>query len=297
MKCIEESFGAEMNCGEEMCSVKWSYDLRCGEYTLNLNKKTLIMGILNVTPDSFSDGGNYDEVNAAVSHAREMVAGGADIIDIGGESTRPGFAKVSVEEELRRVIPMIRAISKEVKVPISIDTYKAEVAKQAIEAGAHVINDIWGAKAEPKIAEVAARYNVPIILMHNRDNTNYRNLMADMIADLYESVKIAKDAGVPDENIILDPGIGFAKTVEQNLEVMRNLEKLNVLGYPVLLATSRKSFIGHVLDLPVEERIEGTGASVCLGIEKGCEMIRVHDVKEMARMAKMMDAMIGKGGK
>lgn len=297
MKYIEESFGAEMNCGEEMCSVKWSYDLHCGEYTLNLNKKTLIMGILNVTPDSFSDGGNYDEVNAAVSHAREMVAGGADIIDIGGESTRPGFAKVSVEEELRRVIPMIRAISKEVKVPISIDTYKAEVAKQAIEAGAHVINDIWGAKAEPKIAEVAARYNVPIILMHNRDNTNYRNLMADMIADLYESVKIAKDAGVPDENIILDPGIGFAKTVEQNLEVMRNLEKLNVLGYPVLLATSRKSFIGHVLDLPVEERVEGTGASVCLGIEKGCEMIRVHDVKEMARMAKMMDAMIGKGGK
>ncbi|HGE5782227.1 MULTISPECIES: dihydropteroate synthase [Bacillus] len=280
-----------------MCSVKWNYDLRCGEYTLDLNKKTLIMGILNVTPDSFSDGGNYDEVNAAVSHAREMVSNGADIIDIGGESTRPGFAKVSVEEELGRVIPMIQAVSKEVKVPISIDTYKAEVAKQAIEAGAHVINDVWGAKAEPKIAEVAAHYNVPIILMHNRDNTNYRNLMADMIADLYESVKIAKGAGVPDENIVLDPGIGFAKTPEQNLEAMRNLEKLHVLGYPVLLATSRKSFIGHVLDLPVEERVEGTGASICLGIDKGCEMIRVHDVKEMARMAKMMDAMIGKGVK
>ncbi|WP_439744525.1 dihydropteroate synthase [Bacillus pseudomycoides] len=286
-----------MNCEEEMCSVKWNYDLRCGEYTLDLNKKTLIMGILNVTPDSFSDGGNYDEVNAAVSHAREMVSNGADIIDIGGESTRPGFAKVSVEEELGRVIPMIQAVSKEVKVPISIDTYKAEVAKQAIEAGAHVINDVWGAKAEPKIAEVAAHYNVPIILMHNRDNTNYRNLMADMIADLYESVKIAKGAGVPDENIVLDPGIGFAKTPEQNLEAMRNLEKLHVLGYPVLLATSRKSFIGHVLDLPVEERVEGTGASICLGIDKGCEMIRVHDVKEMARMAKMMDAMIGKGVK
>ncbi|PEI92245.1 dihydropteroate synthase [Bacillus pseudomycoides] len=280
-----------------MCSVKWNYDLRCGEYTLDLNKKTLIMGILNVTPDSFSDGGNYDEVNAAVSHAREMVSNGADIIDIGGESTRPGFAKVSVEEELGRVIPMIQAVSREVKVPISIDTYKAEVAKQAIEAGAHVINDVWGAKAEPKIAEVAAHYNVPIILMHNRDNTNYRNLMADMIADLYESVKIAKGAGVPDENIVLDPGIGFAKTPEQNLEAMRNLEKLHVLGYPVLLATSRKSFIGHVLDLPVEERVEGTGASICLGIDKGCEMIRVHDVKEMARMAKMMDAMIGKGVK
>lgn len=275
--------------------MKWNYDLRCGEYTLNLNEKTLVMGILNVTPDSFSDGGSYNELETAVRHAKEMVSSGADLIDIGGESTRPGFAKVSVEEELARVLPVIQAVSKKVNVPISIDTYKAEVAKQAIEAGAHIINDIWGAKAEPKIAEVAAHYDVPIILMHNRDHTNYRNVMSDMIADLYESVKIAKNAGVRDENIILDPGIGFAKTPEQNLEVMRNLEQLNVLGYPVLLATSRKSFIGHVLDLPVEERIEGTGASVCLGIAKGCEMIRVHDVKEMARMAKMMDAMIGKG--
>ncbi|ABY41336.1 dihydropteroate synthase [Bacillus mycoides] len=286
-----------MNCEEEMCSLKWDYDLRCGEYTLNLNEKTLIMGILNVTPDSFSDGGSYNEVDAAVRHAKEMKSEGVHIIDIGGESTRPGFAKVSVEEEIKRVVPMIQAVSKEVKLPISIDTYKAEVAKQAIEAGAHIINDIWGAKAEPGIAEVAAYYDVPIILMHNRDNMNYRNLMADMIADLYESIKIAKDAGVRDENIILDPGIGFAKTPEQNLEAMRNLEQLNVLGYPVLLGTSRKSFIGHVLDLPVEERLEGTGATVCLGIEKGCEFIRVHDVKEMARMAKMMDAMIGKGVK
>ncbi|EMA6344947.1 dihydropteroate synthase [Bacillus cytotoxicus] len=277
--------------------MKWNYDLRCGEYTLNLNEKTLVMGILNVTPDSFSDGGSYNELETAVRHAKEMVISGADLIDIGGESTRPGFAKVSVEEELARVLPVIQAVSKKANVPISIDTYKAEVAKQAIEAGAHIINDIWGAKAEPKIAEVAAHYDVPIILMHNRDHTNYRNVMPDMIADLYESVKIAKNAGVRDENIILDPGIGFAKTPEQNLEVMRNLEQLNVLGYPVLLATSRKSFIGHVLDLPVEERVEGTGASICLGIAKGCEMIRVHDVKEMARMAKMMDAMIGKGGK
>ncbi|WP_142338320.1 dihydropteroate synthase [Bacillus thuringiensis] len=283
-----------MNYEEEMCSLKWDYDLRCGEYTLNLNEKTLIMGILNVTPDSFSDGGSYNEVDAAVRHAKEMQGEGAHIIDIGGESTRPGFAKVSVEEEIKRVVPMIQAVSKEVKLPISIDTYKAEVAKQAIEAGAHIINDIWGAKAELKIAEVAAHYDVPIILMHNRDNMNYRNLMADMIADLYDSIKIAKNAGVRDENIILDPGIGFAKTSEQNLEAMRNLEQLNVLGYPVLLGTSRKSFIGHVLDLPVEERLEGTGATVCLGIEKGCEFVRVHDVKEMARMAKMMDAMIGK---
>ncbi|PEJ59422.1 dihydropteroate synthase [Bacillus toyonensis] len=280
-----------------MCNLKWDYDLRCGEYTLNLNEKTLIMGILNVTPDSFSDGGSYNEVDAAVRHAKEMKNEGAHIIDIGGESTRPGFAKVSAEEEIKRVVPMIQTVSKEVELPISIDTYKAEVAKQAIEAGAHIINDIWGAKAEPEIAEVAAHYDVPIILMHNRDNMSYRNLMADMIADLYDSIKIAKAAGVRDENIILDPGIGFAKTPEQNLEAMRNLEQLNVLGYPVLLGTSRKSFIGHVLDLPVEERLEGTGATVCLGIEKGCEFVRVHDVKEMARMAKMMDAMIGKGVK
>ncbi|MEH7016435.1 dihydropteroate synthase [Bacillus sp. JJ63] len=275
-----------------MANMQLSYEIQCGEYALNLNEKTFIMGILNVTPDSFSDGGNYNEVEAAVRHAKEMVIDGAHIIDIGGESTRPGFAKVSEEEELRRVLPMIRAVSEAVDVPISIDTYKAEVAKQAIEAGAHIINDIWGAKAEPEIAKVAAHYDVPIILMHNRDNTNYRNLMADMIADLHESITIAKHAGVRDENIILDPGIGFAKTFEQNLEVMRNLEQLKALGYPLLLATSRKSFIGHALDLPVEERLEGTGATVCLGIQKGCGIVRVHDVKEMSRMAKMMDAML-----
>ncbi|MEI4832534.1 dihydropteroate synthase [Bacillus sp. FJAT-53711] len=275
-----------------MVNMQLSYEMQCGKHVLNLNEKTFIMGILNVTPDSFSDGGNYNEVEAAVRHAKEMVIDGAHIIDVGGESTRPGFAKVSAEEELRRVLPIIRAVSEAVDVPISIDTYKAEVAKQAIEAGAHIINDIWGAKAEPEIAEVAAHYDVPIILMHNRDNTNYRNLMADMIADLYESVTIAKRAGVRDENIILDPGIGFAKTFEQNLEVMRNLEQLKLLGYPVLLGTSRKSFIGHALDLPVEERLEGTGATVCLGIQKGCEIVRVHDVKEMSRMAKMMDAML-----
>jgi dihydropteroate synthase len=254
------------------------------------------MGILNVTPDSFSDGGRYNVAEAAAARAKEMVMQGADIIDIGGESTRPGFTKISIEEEVSRVVPMIKAVAQEVRVPISIDTYKAEVAKQAVEAGAHIINDIWGAKAEPRIAEIAAYYEVPIILMHNRDNMNYRSLIADMIADLYESVKIAKAAGVRDENIILDPGIGFAKTAEHNLEVMQNLEKFTILGYPLLLATSRKTFIGHVLDLPVDERMEGTGATVCLGIQKGCDIVRVHDVLEMARMAKMMDAMLGKGG-
>lgn len=271
-------------------------NIQCGLHELNMAEKTIIMGILNVTPDSFSDGGRYNAAEAAAARAKEMVMQGADIIDIGGESTRPGFTKISVEEEVSRVVPMIKAVSQEVKVPISIDTYKAEVAKQAVEAGACMINDIWGAKAEPRIAEIAAYYEVPIVLMHNRDNMNYRSLIADMIADLYESVKIAKAAGVREENIILDPGIGFAKTSEHNLEVMQNLEKFTILGYPLLLGTSRKSFIGNVLDLPVDERMEGTGATVCLGIQKGCDIVRVHDVLEMARMAKMMDAMLGKGG-
>lgn len=296
MASIVRFCGARMSCEEGMKNMKYDYKVKCGRYTLDFNEKTYIMGILNATPDSFSDGGSYNEVEAAIRHAVEMVKEGAHIIDIGGESTRPGFAKVSEEEELKRVVPIIEAVSNEVNVPISIDTYKAEVAKRAIEAGAHIINDVWGAKAEPKIAEVAAHYDVPIILMHNRDNMNYRNLMSDMIFDLYESVRIAKNAGVRDENIILDPGLGFAKTMDQNLEVMRNLEQLHVLGYPILLGTSRKSFIGHVLDLPVDERVEGTGATVCLGIQKGCSIVRVHDVKEMDRMTKMMDAMLGKGG-
>ncbi|HZG60944.1 MAG TPA: dihydropteroate synthase [Anoxybacillus sp.] len=268
----------------------------CGSYQLNLQNKTLIMGILNVTPDSFSDGGKFNAIDLAVEHAKKLVADGADIIDIGGESTRPGAEKVPLDEELRRVIPVIKAVSEAVDVPISVDTYKAEVAKQAIEAGAHIINDVWGAKADPQMAEVAAYYNVPIILMHNRHNRDYKNLISDMIADLFESISIVKKAGVKDEKIILDPGIGFAKTFEHNLEVMRNLEQFTKLGYPVLLGTSRKSFIGHVLDLPIDERVEGTGATVCLGIAKGVQIVRVHDVLPIARMAKMMDAMLGKGG-
>lgn len=268
----------------------------CGKYTLNYGDKTLIMGILNITPDSFSDGGNYVDIDQAIFRAREMVKHGADIIDIGGESTRPGHQVVSAEEELKRVIPVIKRLSQEIDVPISIDTYKADVAKQAIEAGASIINDIWGAKADPEMAVVAADYEVPIILMHNRDNKKYDQIIPDMIVDLKESVTIVKDAGVKDEKIILDPGIGFAKTIEDNLVVMRHLDAFVKLGYPVLLGTSRKSFIGHVLDLPPIERVEGTGATICLGIEKGCQIIRIHDVLEMSRMAKMMDAMLGKGG-
>lgn len=272
-----------------------SFVLRCGDYELDLRKKTMIMGIVNVTPDSFSDGGRFYDIDRAVEHAKRLVADGADIIDIGGESTRPGAEKVSLEEELRRVIPVVKAVAQEIDVPISIDTYKAEVAKQAIEAGAHIINDVWGAKADAKMAEVAAFYDVPIILMHNRHDLQYRDLISDMISDLMESVAITKRAGVKDENIILDPGIGFAKTLEHNLEVMRRLDEFAKLGYPLLLGTSRKRFIGHVLDLPVNERVEGTGATVCLGIVKGAHIVRVHDVLPIARMAKMMDAMLGKG--
>jgi dihydropteroate synthase len=269
--------------------------IHCGPYSLDYGKKTLIMGILNVTPDSFSDGGNYDHVDRAVQHAIEMVKNGADIIDIGGESTRPGHAPIPEEEELNRVVPVVRAIAQAVKVPISIDTYKAEVAKQAVRAGAHIINDVWGAKADPKIASVAAELQVPIILMHNRINRDYQEFVKDVFNDLNECISIVKKAGVRDEMILLDPGIGFAKDHQENLLMMRNLDKLVSMGYPVLLGTSRKSMIGQVLGLPVEQRMEGTGATVCYGIQKGCQIVRVHDVKEMARMVKMMDALMGKG--
>ena len=269
--------------------------IRCGSYELDYSKKTLIMGILNVTPDSFSDGGRYNSVENAVIQARKLVEDGADILDIGGESTRPGSAAVSQEEELSRVIPIIEAVSKEVDVPISIDTYKAEVAKQAVEAGAHIINDVWGGKADRKMAAVAADANVPVILMHNRNGMAYQSFIRDAFNDLYESISLMKQAGVKDEHIILDPGIGFAKDLRLNIEMMRNLDNLVALGYPVLLATSRKSMIGAVLDAPVEERLEGTIATVCYGIQKGCHMMRVHDVKEVAKAARMMDALVGKG--
>jgi dihydropteroate synthase len=269
--------------------------IQCGPYSLDWSKRTIIMGILNATPDSFSDGGMFNKVEIAVARAKEMVANGADIIDIGGESTRPGFAAVPLEEELERVIPIIRGIAEQVKVPISIDTYKAEVARQAIDAGAHIINDVWGAKADENMGRVAADYGVPIVLMHNRHDRNYNVFMRDVINDLYESITIVKHAGVKDEQIILDPGIGFARDYQENLLTMQNLDTIVKLGYPVLLGTSRKSMIGQALDLPVHERMEGTGATICYGIQKGCQMIRVHDVKEMSRMAKMMDALIGKG--
>lgn len=268
---------------------------KCGPYTFDYQKKTYIMGILNVTPDSFSDGGKYNQVDAALKHAEQMVKDGADILDIGGESTRPGYVRISDEEEIERVVPVIEAISRNLDVAMSIDTYKSAVAREAIKAGAHIINDIWGAKADPDMASVAADLQVPIILMHNREGNKYESFIRDALNDLYESIAIVKRAGVKDENIILDPGIGFGKSVADNLEMMRNLDTLVALGYPVLLATSRKSTIGHVLDLPTSERLEGTIATNCFGIQQGCQLVRVHDVKEMARAAKMMDALMRLG--
>lgn len=267
--------------------------LNIGEKEFILGERTYVMGILNVTPDSFSDGGDFDNIDRAITHAREMIDEGVDIIDIGGESTRPTHTVVDEEEELKRVVPIIKALRKEFpNMPISIDTYKAEVAKMAIEAGANMINDVWGFKKDKNMAKVAAKYDVPCCIMHNRENRDYKNLMEDILEDLKESIKIAKDAGVKDENIILDPGIGFAKDYEENLETMNKLERLNELGYSWLLGTSRKSMIGNTLNLPPKERVEGTLATTTLGIMKGCDFIRVHDVKENKRVCLMTDAMV-----
>ncbi len=268
---------------------------RFGEVEMDFRKETVIMGILNVTPDSFSDGGKFGHIDAALKHAEEMLRDGAKIIDIGGESTRPGHTPVSLQEELERTVPVIEALTNELGCVVSIDTYKAGVAEEAIKAGAQIINDIWGAKREPAIADVAAKYEVPIILMHNREKAVYEGVFMDeVIADLAESVKIALAAGVVRENIWLDPGIGFARDTIQNIWTMQGLRRISEMGYPVLLGTSRKSLIGNVLGLPIEERLEGTGATVCYGIEHGCHIMRVHDVKEIARMAKMMDVLTGK---
>ena len=272
--------------------------LKVGKWRLPWHRRTLVMGILNVTPDSFSDGGDYDTVEAAVAHAHKLVEAGADILDIGGESTRPagvygeGAAFVSAEVEKKRVLPVISRLAKEVDVPLSIDTYKAEVAEAAILSGAHIINDVWGLKRDPQMAEIVARYGVPVIIMHNRERINYSGpLMQEIIDDLRESVMLAHTAGVSDAHIILDPGIGFAKTYEHSIDVMRHLEQITYMGYPVLLGTSRKSIIGHALGLPVDERVEGTGATLSFGIAKGCRIVRVHDVKEMVRVCRMCDAL------
>jgi dihydropteroate synthase len=266
--------------------------MRIGKRDFEIGKRTYIMGILNVTPDSFSDGGKYNSLEKAIAHTREMIEQGADIIDIGGESTRPGYTPISDEEEINRIVPVIEAIRKETDIPISVDSYKSRVIESSLKAGADIINDIWGFKKDPNMAVVAAKYNATCLLMHNRDNTNYNNLMEDVLNDLKESINIALNAGVKPETIIIDPGIGFAKTYEQDLGVMNHLEYLATLGYPILLATSKKRMIGYTLDLPKDERVEGTVATTVIGIMKNCDFVRVHNVKQNKRAALMTDAII-----
>lgn len=261
---------------------------------IEFDGKTLVMGILNVTPDSFSDGGKYSFLENAIEHAKKMAAEGADIIDVGGESTRPGHEQVSIEEEISRVVPAIKAIKEQLDIAISIDTYKSQVAEAALAAGADIINDIWGAKYDSAIAAVAAKYEAPIILMHNRNDTSYNDFWNDIETDMKESIRIAMAAGVRKENIWLDPGIGFGKATTQNIEMMQLLDRFSGLGYPVLLGTSRKSLIGKVLDAPVSERLEGSLATACYGASKGCNIVRVHDVKETVRALRMMDVLNGK---
>jgi len=289
-----------------------SPSLKIGSFTFNWGSRTYVMGILNVTPDSFSGDGiisKGDMVGVAIEQARDFLASGADILDVGGESTRPGSAPVNADEEMERVVPIIRALNKNFpEAIISIDTYKAQVAEEAIKAGAHIVNDVWGLRADDGLAFVAAKYKAPVILMHNRSNpasvevrekfgnayigAEYENLIEDVKRELLECVAIAKNAGIAESHIVLDPGIGFGKTREHNLELINRLDQIRKLGYPILLGTSRKSFIGFTLDLPADQRVEGTAATLAVGITRGADIIRVHDVKEMARVAKMTDAIV-----
>ena len=253
--------------------------------------KTYVCGILNVTPDSFSDGGKFNKLDAALYHAEEMIEEGAMLIDIGGESTRPGYTMISDEEEIERVVPVIEALKSRFDVPLSLDTYKSKVAKAGIESGIDLINDIWGLKYDKSMAKVVADSGLPICIMHNRDNTDYTDFMTDVVSDLKESVDMAITAGIERDKLILDPGVGFAKNLEQNIIVMKELERLNCFKLPILLGTSRKSVIGLTLDLPKDERVEGTLVTTVLAVIKGCMFVRVHDVKENVRTIKMVEAL------
>jgi dihydropteroate synthase len=265
--------------------------------TLVWGRRTYIMGIINVTPDSFSGDGLGGDLAAIVAQARRFEAEGADLLDVGAESTRPGYRPLDEAAELARLIPAIQAIAAATALPISVDTYKSGVARQAVQAGAAIINDVWGLKFDPAVARVAAETNAPLILMHNQETRQYRDLLPDIFASLRHSVAVARDAGVPDANIVLDPGIGFGKTPDHNLEILDRLDEFKNLGYqtmdyPLLIGTSRKSTIGLVLDLPVDQRVEGTAAAVALSIARGADIVRVHDVKEMVRVSHMSDAII-----
>ena len=265
---------------------------RCGNREFCWGERTYVMGIINVTPDSFSGDGLGGDVEAALAQAQRFVAEGADILDIGGESTRPGAAPISIDEELSRVIPIIERLAGEVAVPLSIDTYKPEVARRALASGARMINDIWGLKYDPELAEIAGEKGVPIILMSNQRDTTCQEVIPEVILDLRRSIKLALERGVKGENIIVDPGIGFGKTPEQNLEILRRLDELRCLESPLLIGPSRKSMIGLVLDLPPGERLEGTAAAIAIGIAKGADMVRVHDVRQVVRVCRMSDAII-----
>lgn len=268
--------------------------MKIGNREFDVENHTYIMGILNVTPDSFSDGGKWTRKDKALKHVEEMLNDGADLVDIGGESTRPGHTPVPAREEMDRVLPMVEAVHARFDVPISVDTYKACVAEAAVKAGADLINDVWGAKKDPDMAAVMARTKAACCLMHNKDEALYENFLEDMAEELKYSVDLVRKAGVEPDRIILDPGVGFGKTYEMNLEAIRHVEVLHRLGYPVLLATSRKSVIGLALDLPADQRVEGTLATTVLGVMKGCAFVRVHDVKENKRAIRMTEAILGR---
>jgi dihydropteroate synthase len=292
--------------------------MKINQHQLAWGSRTYVMGILNLTPDSFSGDGLLTEdaesnqyqlnLDAVIHKARDYIEDGADILDVGGESTRPGAQIVDAEEELQRVVPVISKLASTLDVIISIDTYKAKVAEAAIRAGAHMVNDVWGFHADPQLAEVVAKYHTPVILMHNRSSwahaeikerlggryvgIPYDNLVEDVKKELLESVDIARSAGIPDNQIILDPGIGFGKSVEQNLELVNRLDEIHALGFPVLLGPSRKSFIGYTLNLPPDQRLEGTAAAVAIGIARGADIVRVHDVRFISRLVHMTDALV-----
>ena len=253
---------------------------------------TYVMGILNVTPDSFSDGGKFNNIDSALKHTEQLINDGADIIDVGGESTRPNYTKISDEEEIERVVPVIEKIKADFDVPVSIDTYKSKVAAAAVGAGADLVNDIWGLKYDKNMAEVIVKSGAACCLMHNREKAEYNSFVEDVLDDLRETIAIAKKAGIADDKIILDPGVGFAKSYEQNLIITNNVDRLNELGYPVLLGTSRKSMIGLTLDLPSDHRVEVTVATSVIGVMKGCRFVRVHDVLENKRAILMTEAII-----
>lgn len=262
--------------------------------SLTVGKRTLVMGVLNYTPDSFSDGGKWNNVDVALKHMEEMVADGADIIDIGAESSRPGFTPISAAEEIARLETILPRLVAACPVPISVDTYKAETAEYAMSTGAHIMNDIWGLQYAPepgKMAAVAAKYGVPVVVMHNQEGTEYDDIIEDMKRFFIRSAIIADQAGMSQDQIITDPGIGFGKDFDQNVYAMKHLQELTALPYPMLLGTSRKGFIGKILDLPVTERMEGTGTTCVAGVLAGCTIVRVHDVKPIVRMCKMADAL------